>query len=229
MFFFYQQFVMKKSFSDYRRIWIGMIYVYLGLVLFLTGVNAGFMDIGSLIGYSIALEERYVILAIVGVILGIVTIIAEPAVSVLTQQIEEVTSGSIKRVPVLIALCIGVGSAVGLTIVRIAVPALQLWHILLPGYILAIGLSYVVPKIFVGMAFDAGGVATGPLTATFILAFVQGAAEAVPHATMMIEGFGMIALVAMMPIVTIQLLGLIYHIQQQKVEEKQEQTGEINA
>lgn len=229
MFFFYQQFVMKKNFSDYRRIWIGMIYVYLGLVLFLTGVNAGFMDIGSLIGYSIALEERYVILAIVGVILGIVTIIAEPAVSVLTQQIEEVTSGSIKRVPVLIALCIGVGLAVGLSIVRIAVPALQLWHILLPGYILAIGLSYVVPKIFVGMAFDAGGVATGPLTATFILAFVQGAAEAVPHATMMIEGFGMIALVAMMPIVTIQLLGLIYHIQQQKAEEEQEQTGEMNA
>lgn len=226
MFFFYQKFVMKRNFSDYRRIWIGMIYVYIGLVLFLTGVNAGFMDIGSLIGYSIAGEERYVILALVGVVLGIVTILAEPAVSVLTHQIEEVTSGSIKRGPVLLALTIGVGAAVGLSIVRIAVPGLQLWHILLPGYIIALGLSYIVPNIFVGMAFDAGGVATGPLTATFILAFVQGAAEAVPHATMMIEGFGMIALVALMPIVTIQLLGLVYHIQQQKAEEA-EQSDEM--
>lgn len=230
MFFFYQKVVMKRKFSDYRRIWIGMIYVYLGLVLFLTGVNAGFMDIGSLIGYSIALEERYVILAIVGVVLGVVTIIAEPAVSVLTRQIEEVTSGSIKRGPVLFALCVGVGAAVGLSIVRIVVPGLQLWHILLPGYIIALGLSYIVPNIFVGMAFDAGGVATGPLTATFILAFVQGSAEAVPHATMMIEGFGMIALVAMMPIVTIQLLGLVYKIQQERAEEKEqaEQTEQIN-
>jgi len=216
MFFFYQKFVMKRNFSDYRRIWLGMVYVYLGLVLFLTGVNAGFMDIGSLIGYSIALEERYAILALVGVVLGVVTILAEPAVSVLTQQIEDVTSGAIKRVPVLIALCIGVGAAIGLSVARIVIPGLELWHILLPGYIIALGLSYIVPNIFVGMAFDAGGVATGPLTATFILAFVQGAAEAVPHAEIMLEGFGMIALVALMPIVTIQLLGLVYEILQNK-------------
>lgn len=218
MFFFYQNILMKKSFKNNRRIWIGMIYVYVGLVLFLTGVNAGFMDIGSLIGYSIAAEGRYVILTIVGVTLGIVTIIAEPAVSVLTHQIEDVTSGSIKRGPVLLSLCIGVGAAVGLSIIRIVIPGLQLWHILLPGYIIALGLSYIVPTIFVGMAFDAGGVATGPLTATFILAFVQGATEAVSHAEIMLEGFGMIALVAMMPIVTLQLLGLVYELQKKKAE-----------
>jgi len=222
MFFFYQKFVMKRTFADHRRIWLGMVYVYLGLVLFLTGVNAGFMDIGSLIGYSIALEERYAVLTVVGIVLGIVTILAEPAVSVLTQQIEDVTSGAIKRVPVLIALCIGVGAAIGLSVVRIIIPGLELWHILLPGYIISLGLSYIVPDIFVGMAFDAGGVATGPLTATFILAFIQGAAEAVPFADIMLEGFGMIALVAMMPIVTIQLLGFVYQVLQNRsdVEEQ---------
>jgi len=213
---------MKRTFADHRRIWLGMVYVYLGLVLFLTGVNAGFMDIGSLIGYSIALEERYAVLTVVGIVLGIVTILAEPAVSVLTQQIEDVTSGAIKRVPVLIALCIGVGAAIGLSVVRIIIPGLELWHILLPGYIISLGLSYIVPDIFVGMAFDAGGVATGPLTATFILAFIQGAAEAVPFADIMLEGFGMIALVAMMPIVTIQLLGFVYQVLQNRsdVEEQ---------
>lgn len=218
MFLVYQTLIMKKSFTTNRRIWMGIIYVYIGLVLFLTGVNAGFMDIGSLIGFTIASQERYIILTLVGVILGIVTVLAEPAVSVLTHQIEDVTSGSIKRRPVLIALCLGVGTAVGLSIIRVIVPSLELWHILLPGYIIALGLSYIVPPIFVGMAFDAGGVATGPLTATFILAFVQGAAEAVPTATVILEGFGMIALVALMPIVTLQLLGLVYKIQQKKAD-----------
>ena len=96
------------------------------------------------------------------------------------------------------------------------IPGLKLWHILLPGYSIAIGLMFIVPKIFVGMAFDAGGVATGPITATFILAFIQGAADTIPTASVMIEGFGMIAMVALMPILTLQLLGFVYELKRQR-------------
>lgn len=222
LFFFYQILYLKLPKRRIRRIWIGMFYVYIGLVFFLTGVNAGFMDVGTLVGYTVATEGLYVELSLIGVAFGIVTIIAEPAVSVLTQQIQDVTAGAIKRGPVLVSLCIGVGLAVFLSILRMLIPWLDLWHILLPGYIIAIGLSYIVPKVFVGMAFDAGGVATGPLTATFILAFVQGAAEGIPNATILIEGFGMIALVALMPILTLQLLGFVYELQQKKSDEAKE-------
>jgi len=218
LFFLFQTFKLKLPWRRVRRIWMGMIYVYAGLVLFLTGVNAGFMGVGSLVGYSVATEQLYVELSLIGAVFGVVTILAEPAVSVLTQQIQEVTAGAIKRGPVLIALCVGVGLAIFLTMIRMIVPWLELWHILLPGYIIAIGLTYVVPKVFVGMAFDAGGVATGPITATFILAFVQGAAEAIPAATILTEGFGMIALVALMPILTLQILGFVYELQKKKNE-----------
>jgi uncharacterized protein YggT (Ycf19 family) len=107
-------------------------------------------------------------------------------------------------------LSIGVGLAVLLSVVRVLIPWLQLWHYLVPGYLIIIALSYKVPKLFVGIAFDAGGVASGPMTATFILAFIQGVAEITPDANVLLEGFGMIAMVAMMPIISLQLLGAIY-------------------
>ena len=135
---------------------------------------------------------------------------------VLTHQIEDVTSGYVKRRAVGGALSIGVGFAVALASIRILVPSLQLWHILLPGYIIAITMMYFVPTLFVGIAFDAGGVATGPMTATFILAFVQGAASAFPGANLLRDGFGMIALVAMAPILTLQVLGFIFQARSQK-------------
>ena len=113
-------------------------------------------------------------------------------------------------------MSIGVGLAVALATIRILTPSIQLWHILLPGYILAIGMMYFVPTLFVGIAFDAGGVATGPMTATFILAFVQGAASAFPGANLLRDGFGMIALVAMAPILTLQVLGFIFQARSQK-------------
>lgn len=201
---------LKLSRHEVRKTLFGIGYALIGLILFMTGVNAGFMDVGAMMGYNIASMNKPELVVFVGFVLGLVTILAEPAVHVLTDQIEEVTSGSVKRPFVFSALCIGVGVAVMLSMLRILIPELKLWHILLPGYVLSIVLSFIGPKLFVGIAFDAGGVATGPMTATFILAFAQGAANAIESADVLVDGFGIIALVALMPIITLQLLGLIY-------------------
>ena len=213
-----QKIAFKLRRRAFARLLKGFIYSFIGLVIFLVGVNAGFMDVGTVIGRSLAQVDNNMFLIIIGFILGAVTIMAEPAVYVLTHQIEEITNGSVKRVSVLIALVIGVGLAIALSMLRIVVPSIQLWHFLLPGYIISLTMAFIVPKLFVGMAFDAGGVATGPMTATFILAFTQGAAEATHGATILIDGFGMIAVVAMTPIITLQILGFIFQMKQKKEE-----------
>ncbi|MCR6545176.1 DUF1538 domain-containing protein [Dehalobacterium formicoaceticum] len=199
-----------------RKILKGIFYTFLGLVLFLVGVNAGFMDVGSVVGYSLASLDNNFYVILVGFILGLVTILAEPAVHVLTHQIEDVTSGYVKTKVVLLALSIGVGFAVALSMIRIIVPNVQLWHYLLPGYLIAIIMSYLTPKLFVGIAFDSGGVASGPMTATFILAFAQGVAEAVEGADVLREGFGVISMVALTPLITLQILGLIFKLKSGK-------------
>ncbi len=203
----------KKSF---RKMLKGFIYAFIGLLIFLVGVNGSFMEVGGKLGYSLATLDNKLYVIAIGLVLGIVAILAEPAVYVLTHQIEDVTSGYVKRKAVLIPLAIGVGFAVALSIVRILIPEIQLWHYLLPGYIISIGMTFFVPKLFVGIAFDAGGVATGPMTATFILAFTQGAAEAFEGANVLVDGFGMIAMVAMTPIITLQLLGFIFKVNSRK-------------
>ncbi|NLN44986.1 MAG: DUF1538 domain-containing protein [Clostridiaceae bacterium] len=197
----------RRSFSRLVR---GFGFAYVGLVLFFTGVNAGFMEVGREIGSRLAMRDGKLLLVGVGFVIGLLTILAEPAVHVLTRQIEEVTSGSVRRQAVFVALCLGVGIAVGLSVLRILLPGLQLWHILLPGYAIALVLAHLGSKLFVGMAFDAGGVASGPMTATFVLAFAQGAADAVHSANVLIDGFGVIALVALTPIITLQVLGILY-------------------
>jgi hypothetical protein len=202
----------KLTKRPFRKIVKGLIYTFVGLVLFLVGVNAGFMDVGGIVGHKLAMLENKFILVLTGFCLGLVTILAEPAVYVLTHQIEDVTGGYVPRKLVLIALSIGVGFSVALSMLRIIVPEIKLWHYLLPGYIIALGLMYVAPKLFIGMAFDSGGVASGPMTATFILAFAQGAAEAIEGANVMVEGFGIIAMVAMTPLIALQTLGLIFKI-----------------
>jgi hypothetical protein len=197
------------------RILKGMFYTFMGLTLFLTGVQAGFMDVGSLLGTQLTTVNRPLVV-LIGFILGLVTVLAEPAVYVLTTQIEEVTSGYVKRKVVLIALSIGVGFAVGLSILRIIMPSIQLWHYLLPGFLFAVTLTYFAPELFVGISFDAGGVASGPMTATFILAFAQGVAEATPGANVLTDGFGVIAMVALTPLIALQLLGLIFKVKAHK-------------
>lgn len=195
-----------------RRTLKGFVYTFVGLSLFLTGVNAGFMNVGTELGRSIASLDNNLFVVAVGFALGLVTILAEPAVYVLNQQIETVTSGSIKRSVILLALALGVGSAVALSMIKIIVPGIQLWHILLPGFGISVLMSFFVPELFVGIAFDSGGVASGPMTATFILAFSQGVADIASAGDVLQDAFGMIALVAMTPIITLQAVGLIYKI-----------------
>ncbi len=203
-------FRLKKR--ELRKLLTGFVFAFIGLFVFLLGVNGGFMDVSTSIGEALALMDNKAYIIGIGFVLGLVTILAEPAVYVLTTQIEEVTSGYVKKSAVLTALSLGVGLAVAMSVIRILLPKLELWHYLLPGYIICLIMTLFIPKIFVGIAFDAGGVATGPMTATFILAFMQGAAFAFEGADLMRDGFGMIAMVAMMPIITLEFLGLLFLI-----------------
>ena len=214
--FLLQKTLFKLEQEQFTRLVKGFIYAFVGMIVFFVGVNGGFMEISAELGLRLASLENKLWLVLTAFVMGFFTILAEPAVFVLTHQIEDVTSGYVKRRAVGGALSIGVGFAVALASIRILVPSLQLWHILLPGYIIAITMMYFVPTLFVGIAFDAGGVATGPMTATFILAFVQGAASAFPGANLLRDGFGMIALVAMAPILTLQVLGFIFQARSQK-------------
>lgn len=216
LFIIFQKTSFKLNKKAFYRIVIGILYTFIGLVLFLVGVNAGFMDVGRVVGHNLASLPNKSIVVIVGFVLGLVTILAEPAVYVLTHQIENVTSGYVKRKIVLFALSIGVGVAVALSMIRIIVPQVQLWHYLLPGYLISIILSYLAPKLFVGIAFDAGGVASGPMTATFILAFSQGTADSIVSANVLIDGFGIIAMVALTPLIALQILGLIFKLKSDK-------------
>jgi len=216
LFLVFQKFSFKMTKKTVRKILMGLLFTFVGLVLFLVGVNAGFMDVGSAVGYKIASLDHKAYVVIVAFVLGLVTILAEPAVHVLTHQIEDVTSGYVKRTVVMATLALGVGLAIALSMLRILIPELQLWHYLLPGYAISLAMSYFAPKLFVGIAFDSGGVASGPMTATFILAFVQGAAEAIEGANVLVDGFGMIAMVAMTPIIALQILGFVFKLKSKK-------------
>jgi hypothetical protein len=211
-----QKTLFKLEHKQFVRLVKGFMYAFIGLTIFLVGVNGGFMEVSSELGLRLASLDNKLWLVLTAFFLGFFTILAEPAVFVLTHQIEDVTSGYVKRKAVGIALSIGVGFAVMMATIRILTPSMELWHVLLPGYIAAISMMYFVPTLFVGIAFDAGGVATGPMTATFILAFVQGAASAFEGANLLRDGFGMIALVAMAPILTLQVLGFIFQARSKK-------------
>lgn len=216
LFMAFNIFKFKLNKAHRNKILKGLLYTYIGLSLFLVGVNAGFMEVGRVMGYGIASLSQSWILPAIGFFLGMVVVLAEPAVYVLTEQVEEVTSGHIKRKVILGALSMGIAFAVTMSMLRIMIPNLKLWHFLLPGFATAAVLSYFVPPIFVGIAYDSGGVASGPMTATFILAFAQGAAEYIPTANVLTDGFGVIAMVAMTPLVAIQVLGLLFRIKAKK-------------
>jgi hypothetical protein len=216
IFIAFQVFAFKLTRHSCRRIIIGLIYNCCGLILFLTGVNIGFMDIGVRLGQTTAALGGKGWTVALGFIIGFAVILAEPAVYVLTRQIEEVTAGYVRRGMVLGTLAVGVGLAVGLSMLRISVPEIRLWHYLLPGFALAVGLSFFCPKLFVGIGFDSGGVASGPMTATFVLAFSQGAAATMPGADVLQDAFGMIAMVATMPIIALEILGIIFKVRSKK-------------
>jgi hypothetical protein len=217
-FLVFQIIYFKLPKKQLNRILKGLLYTFVGFVLFLAGVNTGFMEAGNAIGYAVASIENNWIIIPIGFVIGLTVILAEPAVYVLNEQIRNVTSGHIRKKSILFALSIGVGIAVSLSMVRILSPHIRLWHFLIPGYIIAIALSYFAPTLFVGIAFDSGGVASGPMTATFILAFAQGVAEAVEGADVLLDAFGVIAMVALTPLIAIQVLGLMY---ERKVSKKE--------
>lgn len=200
------------------KIIIGIIYTYIGLVLFLTGVNVGFMPAGNYLGQVIAGLSYPWIIVPIGMLIGYFIVKAEPAVYVLTEQVEELTSGAISAKAMGMSLSIGVALSLGLAMVRVLTSISILWF-LLPGYAVALGLTFFVPKIFTAIAFDSGGVASGPMTATFLLPFSMGACEAL-GGNVVTDAFGVVAMVAMTPLITIQILGLIYQIQEQ-MKEKQ--------
>ncbi|MGI6141974.1 MAG: DUF1538 domain-containing protein [Caldicoprobacterales bacterium] len=203
----------KRKVIDIFR---GIVITFAGLVIFLLGVNGGFMAVGTELGIQLAAMKSSVPVLLVALLLGLTTVLAEPAVHVLTHQVEDVTGGSVNRILVFIFLSVAVGLSIFMSALRILIPGLHLWMYLLPGFALSVVLAYFVPDLFVGIAFDAGGVASGPMTATFSLAFVQGIAAQVPTADLVTDGFGMIAIVAMMPIIAIELLGALYQAKTRK-------------
>lgn len=186
------------------QISVGAAITYVGLIVFLTSVHVGFMPVGFKMGVELAAASPVAITA-VAFVLGLVVVLAEPAVHVLNKQVEEITNGTVSKRAMMIALSIGVGLSICLSVVRILC-GFSLLYYLVPGYLISLGLSFFVPKIYTAIAFDSGGVASGPLTSTFILPFAIGACVAV-GGNILSDAFGIVAMVAMTPLITIQLLG----------------------
>ena len=186
---------------------IGIVYAYVGLVMFLTGVNVGFMPSGQMIGSGLAGSAVPWILVLVGMVVGYFIVRAEPAVQILTRQVEDVSNGSVTQKAMMNALSIGVAISVGLAMLRI-LTGLPIMALMIPGYIVALGLTFLVPQLYTSIAFDSGGVASGPMTTTFLLPLATGACSAV-GGNIMTDAFGIVAMVAMTPLITIQMMGYL--------------------
>jgi len=210
----FQIFSLRLSGRSLGKIAIGLVYTYIGLVLFLTGANVGFMPTGIYLGSVIAGASYRFLLIPIGAVIGFFIVKAEPAVYVLNHQVEEITDGAISARAMGISLSVGVATSVALAMTRV-LTGLPILYFLIPGYAIALGLSFVVPKIFTAIAFDSGGVASGPMTATFLLPLAQGACVAV-GGNLAADAFGVVAMVAMTPLITIQILGLVTVIKARK-------------
>lgn len=219
VYIFFQLVYLKLPKSEVFKTLIGVAYTYIGLVIFLTAANVGFMPAGSFIGGALAtLPYNWVIIPI-GMLVGFFILLAEPAVYVLTVQVEEVTGGSITRKMMMAALMIGMSISVGMAMLRV-ITGLSIWYLLIPGYAIALGLMFFVPDVFTAIAFDSGGVASGPMTATFLLPFAIGACSAIGGNVLM-DGFGVVAMVAMTPLVSIQILGAVYAIKAKRAKKEE--------
>ena len=214
-----QIFFLKLGKKQLLRIAVGVIFTYVGLVIFLTGVNVGFMPIGYKLGHALA-QVSDVFLILFGLVAGILVVLAEPAIHVLNSQVEDVTGGLVKKKSMMIGLCIGVGSALALSMIRIVLDFSLVYYII-PGYFLSLALSLFVPPVYTAIAFDSGGVASGPMTSGFILPFAIGACVSMqgPDAVLR-DAFGVVALVAMTPLITIQLLGFRGIIAEKRAEKR---------
>ena len=211
--------LLKLPLNSLKRIGVGILYTYVGLVIFLSAVNVGFLPIGYTLGKQLA-QGNPVVICILGFVLGCVVVLAEPAVHVLNRQVEEITGGTVSKKSMMIALSVGVGVSICLSMIRIVFSFSILYYVI-PGYLLSLGLSFFVPRLYTAIAFDSGGVASGPLTSGFILPLAIGASIAVAGSAdlVMSNAFGIVAMVAMTPLITIQLLGF-RAIMTRKVKER---------
>lgn len=213
-----QIFFLKLHKRHLMRIGVGVVFTYLGLVMFLTGVNVGYMPIGYKMGTQMS-SLHPAVLVVIGLVVGVLVVLAEPAIHVLNAQVEDVTGGYIKKKSMMIGLCVGVGAAIALSVVRIIFDFSLVYYII-PGYFISLALSLFVPPVYTAIAFDSGGVASGPMTSGFILPFAVGVCVALQgKGAVLRDGFGVVALVAMAPLITIQLLGF-KAIVSNKVKEK---------
>jgi len=214
-FMFFQVFMLKLPWKKVKDIFIGVALTFAGLSLFLQGVHVGFLPVGQEIGDIVGEWQRQWILIPIGFMLGFVATFAEPAVRVLNLEVDKVSGGYIPSKLMLYTLSIGVAISIALAMARI-IYGIPLWYFLAPGYLLAMGMMIYSTETFTAIAFDAGGVATGPMTVTFILAIALGFAETLEGRDPLIDGFGMIALVALAPILSVLTLGLIYQYKEAK-------------
>lgn len=197
--------VLKLSRAKLAQIGFGIVYTFVGLVIFLTAVAVGFMPIGFELGQQLAQLPRALVIS--GFVIGMVVVLAEPAVHVLNKQVEEITGGLVTKRSMLIALSVGVGISIGLSMIRL-IYGFPVIYYLIPGYFLSLGLSFFVPKLYTAIAFDSGGVASGPLTSSFILPLAIGACSAIHgEGGILSYAFGVVAMVTMTPLITIQILG----------------------
>lgn len=222
IFVVYHLFFKRTKMAYFFRALLGVAISFIGLTLFLQGVEVGYIPVGSELGKKLAgLPYRWILIPI-GFVLGFTVTTAEPSLHVLVGEIEKVTNGALPKKVMFLTLCLGVAVSIALAMIRILV-GFSLWYLLVPGYALAIILSFIVPPVFTSIAFDSGGVATGTMTATFLLSLALGASRQMAEESggAFTEGFGLIALVALMPIITVLGLGLIY-LQQERRQERRE-------
>ena len=217
-FIIYQLAVIKMSKKELFKVFIGCFYEFIGLTLFLLGANVGFLQIGSLIGMKLAETGNDFLIIAVGALLGYFVVIAEPAVEVLNKQISDITDGAIPEKAMKKSLSIGVSIALIISMIRV-LTGIQILYFLLPGYLIALILAFVGDDVFTAVAFDSGGVASGTMASTFLVPFAIGISEGV-GGNVLSDAFGVIAMVAMAPIVAVQISGLIYKLKSKKLQKK---------
>lgn len=217
-FLIFQVLFLKLRQLPLMRILAGLLFTYVGLVLFLTGVNVGFSSVGVVLGGQLAEGWMRWLLVPIAMLMGWFIVQAEPAVHVLTKQVEEISAGAVSEKAMHISLSVAISGAMGLAMVRI-LTGLHIFWLLIPGYLVSLALTFLVPPMFTAIAFDSGGVASGPMTATFMLPFAMGVCEAV-GGNILTDAFGLVSLVAMMPLITIQTMGAIYVVKSRRVAQE---------
>ena len=226
IFLIFQLCLLRLHGRPLAKILIGIVYTYVGLVLFLTGVNVGFSPLGAELGAELAESGAKWLLIPLSMLLGWFIISAEPAVGVLEKQIEQVSAGAIPGRAIKLSLSIAIALAMGIAMLRVVTGISIMWF-LVPGYAIALGLSFFVPDIYTAIAFDSGGVASGPMTATFMLQFMMGASTAL-GGNVLSDAFGVVAIVAMMPLLSIQVVGVLFEKHAKRSEANEEVYGDLD-